>query len=196
MSEGAALLAHTGDSFFVSYIRKSAERVEHYFNEFGLWHFRASPLLEVQQMMLDEDPRLESKSGLESESEVEGGVGVGSTSDVDRGRETTVNATSGSDSNSEFGLDRELKPEPSSESESESKPESESDTQVLIPSNKYNKVNEGRWELVASRTEEEVLDALGVEFVEPELRNCEFVVGRSEGKDLVELLKKARRVRR
>ena len=194
MSEGAALLAHTGDSFFVSYIRKSAERVEHYFNEFGLWHFRASPLLEVQQMMLDEDPRLESKSGPESESEVEGGVGVGSTSDVDRERETTVNATSDSDSDSEFGLDPELKHEPSSGSESES--ESKPDTQVLIPSNKYNKVNEGRWELVASRTEEEVLDALGVEFVEPELRNCEFVVGRSEGKDLVELLKKARRVRR
>ena len=78
------------------------------------------------------------------------------------------------------------------ESESESKP----DTQVINYSNKYNKVNEGRWELIASRTEEEVLDALGVEFVEPELRNCDFVVGRSEGKDLVELLKKARRVRR
>ena len=192
MSEGAALLAHTGDSFFVSYIRKSAERVEHYFNEFGLWHFRASPLLEVQRMMLDEDPRLESKSEPESESEVEGGVG--STSDVDREREPAVNATSGSDSDSEFGLDPELKHEPSSGSESES--ESKPDTQVLIPSNKYNKLNEGRWELIASRTEEEVLDALGVEFVEPELRNCEFVVGRSEGKDLVELLKKARRVRR
>ena len=143
-------------------------------------------------MMLDEDPRLESKSEPESESEVEGGVG--STSDVDREREPAVNATSGSDSDSEFGLDPELKHEPSSGSESES--ESKPDTQVLIPSNKYNKLNEGRWELIASRTEEEVLDALGVEFVEPELRNCEFVVGRSEGKDLVELLKKARRVRR
>ena len=104
MSEGAALLAHTGDSFFVSYIRKSAERVEHYFNEFGLWHFRASPLLEVQQMMLDEDPRLGSESRFESEVEAgaEGGVGVESTSDVDRERETTVNSTSDSDSDSEL----------------------------------------------------------------------------------------------
>ena len=38
----------------------------------------------------------------------------------------------------------------------------------------------GRWELVASSTETEVLEALGVGFVEPERRNFSFIVQRSK----------------
>lgn len=34
---------------------------------------------------------------------------------------------------------------------------------------------EGRWELVASRTEEEILSELGIEFIEPERRNFSFI---------------------
>lgn len=40
----------------------------------------------------------------------------------------------------------------------------------------------GYWELLASRSEEEVLEELGLDYVEPEKRNFSFVVGRSRRK--------------
>lgn len=40
----------------------------------------------------------------------------------------------------------------------------------------------GYWELLASRSEEDILEELGLDYVEPEKRNFSFVVGRSRGK--------------
>jgi len=37
----------------------------------------------------------------------------------------------------------------------------------------------GYWELVKAETEEEILKELGMEWVEPEKRNFEFVVGKT-----------------
>lgn len=34
---------------------------------------------------------------------------------------------------------------------------------------------EGRWELIASRTEQEIFDELGIDYVEPERRNFSFI---------------------
>ncbi len=40
----------------------------------------------------------------------------------------------------------------------------------------------GYWELLASRSEEDILEELGLDYVEPENRNFSFVVGRSRRK--------------
>jgi len=48
-------------------------------------------------------------------------------------------------------------------------------TEVKAPASGY-------WELLASRSEEDVLEELGLDYVEPEKRNFSFVVGRSRRK--------------
>ncbi|KAL5501562.1 hypothetical protein ACEPAH_8822 [Sanghuangporus vaninii] len=98
LSEGAALLATTGDTDFNAHTRRNASKMGLLLNEFGLWKFcRRNPTA------------LSSYDKKESYTE-----------------------------------------------------------------------EDGHWELVASKTETEILDALTVEYVEPERRNFAFVVSRSK----------------
>ena len=40
---------------------------------------------------------------------------------------------------------------------------------------------EGRWELVGSKTENEIFEGLGMEYVEPSRRNFSFIASRQKG---------------
>lgn len=55
---------------------------------------------------------------------------------------------------------------------------------------------DGRWELVASTTEQEVLDELGVEYVQPERRNFAFVMSKSKQGSMLKAQRKVSKVRR
>lgn len=55
---------------------------------------------------------------------------------------------------------------------------------------------EGRWELVASTTEQEVLDELGVEYVQPERRNFAFVMSKAKQGSILKAQRKDSKVRR
>ncbi|KAL5520081.1 hypothetical protein ACEPAG_1741 [Sanghuangporus baumii] len=98
LSEGAALLATTGDADFNAHVRRHASKMGLLLNEFGLWKFC-------------------------------------------RRKPTTLSSYDKKESYTE---------------------------------------EDGHWELVASKTETEMLDALTVEYVEPERRNFAFVVSRSK----------------
>ena len=79
----------------------------------------------------------------------------------------------------EYGLWKFCRPSPPRESIHEDEKSSSED--------------EGRWELVASTTEQEVLDELGVEYVEPERRNFAFVVSKSKEGSMLKSRKEPRR---
>ena len=55
-----------------------------------------------------------------------------------------------------------------------------SDLREVGDSNKNND-DEGRWELVGSKTENEIFDGLGMEYVEPSRRNFSFIASRQKG---------------
>ncbi|EJC98074.1 Nucleotidyltransferase [Fomitiporia mediterranea MF3/22] len=114
LSEGAALLATTGDADFNAHVRRCASKQGLLLNEFGLWKFcpQSSPETETEN----------TSSSKNSENV------TGSNSDA-----------------------------------------------------------EGRWELVASSTEKEILDELGVEYVGPERRNFTFVVSKSKQGSMLKL---------
>ena len=55
-----------------------------------------------------------------------------------------------------------------------------SDLREVGDSNKNND-EEGRWELVGSKTENEIFEGLGMEYVEPSRRNFSFIASRQKG---------------
>lgn len=52
------------------------------------------------------------------------------------------------------------------------------------PTSKRNQ-DDGRWELVASKTEQEILEELGLEYVEPDRRNFEYVISKGKEESLL-----------